>query len=166
MNVKFKLLRRTSRRPESHNGNWHDCYVSGAAVLKAAAVENWGFDWRDAIVRMQDTGVIHYQPGDIVVLFLGFSAQMEQGYEGHILPRSSTFTKYGLLLSNAMGIVDDTYCGDEDEWRAVMYATKEGHFRVGERLVQISFQKTLNVTFERVETLGNENRGGYGSTGN
>lgn len=166
MNVKFRLLRHTSKMPESHNGNWHDCYVAGACVMKSKAVAAWGFDWRDAIVRMKTSGTIHYQEGDIVALFLGFAAEMEKGYEGHVLPRSSTFPKYGLLLTNSMGIIDDSYCGDEDEWRGVMYATRPGKFNIGDRLLQISFHKTLPVTFTEVDELGNTNRGGYGSSGN
>ena len=64
-----------------------------------------------------------------------------------------------------MGLIDSNYCGDNDEWRAVFYATRDGVLRVGERVVQMTVEKTNKFDLVEVEHLGNEDRGGYGSTG-
>ena len=109
---------------------------------------------------------IKYKKGDVLICGLGFAMELGKGYEAHIIPRSSTFAKKGLQLTNSVGLIDSSYCGDRDEWMAVFYATRPGSIKVGDRLVQMTIQKTNPpVEFEEVETLGNEDRGGYGSTG-
>ena len=97
-------------------------------------------------------------------MHLGFAMDIGKGYEGYILPRSSTFKNTGLLLTNSMGLVDDTYCGDGDEWLAMFYATRYGAFKIGDRLVQISIKKSTTLDMEEVNVLGNADRGGYGTT--
>ena len=65
-----------------------------------------------------------------------------------------------------MGIGDDTFVGDNDEYMVVMYATRNGSVRIGDRLVQIKIENAMpKFEFEEVETFGNKDRGGYGSTG-
>ena len=145
--VKIKVFE-GGRKPESKNGNWYDCYVRTATVNGLRKKKN----------------VIRFAPGDIVVVHLGFAMDIGKGYEGYILPRSSTFKNTGLLLTNSMGLVDDTYCGDGDEWLAMFYATRYGAFKIGDRLVQISIKKSTVVDMEDVDELGNPDRGGYGST--
>ena len=109
---------------------------------------------------------IKYKKGDVLICGLGFAMELGKGYEAHIIPRSSTFAKKGLQLTNSVGLIDSSYCGDRDEWMAVFYATRPGSIKVGDRLVQMTIQKTNPpVEFEDGETLGNEDRGGYGSTG-
>ena len=112
-----------------------------------------------------NSNIVRYAPGDIVVVFLGFAMDIGKGYEGYILPRSSTFKNTGLLLTNSMGLVDDSYNGDNDEWLAMFYATRYGAFKIGDRLVQISIKKSTPVDMEDVAQLGNPDRGGYGTTG-
>lgn len=146
--VKVRILE-GGKAPQSNNGNWYDCYVRTANVNGVEPSSN----------------VVRFAPGDIVVVYLGFSMDMGKGYEGYILPRSSTFKHTGLLLTNSMGLVDDTYCGDGDEWLAMFYSTRYGAFKKGDRLVQISIKKSVPVDIEEVDLLGNEDRGGYGTTG-
>ena len=99
------------------------------------------------------------------------------GYEAIVAPRSSTYKNFGVIQTNHLGIIDGFdidesgnpiqgtgYCGDDDEWRAVFYATRPGVLRVGERIVQMTIEKTSKFNLVEVEHLGNENRGGYGST--
>ena len=145
--VKIKVFE-GGRKPESKNGNWYDCYVRTANVNGLTPSGN----------------VIRFAPGDIVVVHLGFAMDIGKGYEGYILPRSSTFKNTGLLLTNSMGLVDDTYNGDGDEWLAMFYATRYGAFKIGDRLVQISIKKSTTLDMEEVKVLGNPDRGGYGST--
>ena len=146
--VKIKVFE-GGRKPESKNGNWYDCYVRTANVNGLTPSGN----------------VIRFASGDIVVVHLGFAMDIGKGYEGYILPRSSTFKNTGLLLTNSMGLVDDSYNGDNDEWLAMFYATRYGAFKIGDRLVQISIKKSTPVDMEDVDQLGNPSRGGYGTTG-
>ena len=146
--VKIKVFE-DGRKPQKKNGNWYDCYVRTASVNGVVA----------------DGNIVRFSPGDIVVVNLGFAMDIGKGYEGYILPRSSTFKNTGLLLTNSVGLVDDTYCGDKDEWLAMFYATRYGAFKIGDRLVQISIKKSTPVDMEDVAQLGNPSRGGYGTTG-
>ena len=82
------------------------------------------------------------------------------------MPRSSTFKTWGLLQTNSMGVVDGSYCGDNDMWRMPVYATRDTVIHVNDRICQFRIQKHQPVIrFEETDTLGNENRGGIGSTG-
>ena len=146
--VKIKVFD-GGRKPESKNGNWYDCYVRTAYVNGITPKGN----------------VVRFAPGEIVVVHLGFAMDIGKGYEGYILPRSSTFKNTGLLLTNSMGLVDDSYNGDNDEWLAMFYATRYGAFKIGDRLVQISIKKSTALDMEDVEELGNPSRGSYGTTG-
>ena len=146
--VKIKVFD-GGRVPQSNNGNWYDCYVRAASVNGVTPNSN----------------VIRFAPGDIVVVNLGFAMDIGKGYEGYILPRSSTFKNTGLLLTNSMGLVDDTYNGDNDEWLAMFYSTRCGAFKIGDRLVQISIKKSTPIDMQNVCELGNPSRGGYGTTG-
>ena len=157
--IKVKLLRENSRIPTSNNGNWYDCYVS------AAVVPNLPLDWERLNNIKKTSGIIRFKPGDIVVVYLGFSADIGKGYEAIVAPRSSTFNKYGLILANSIGVIDDTFNGDEDEWRGVFYATRHSAFKIGDRLLQMRIQKSLDVEMDGVDELGNPSRGGFGTTG-
>ena len=128
-------------------------------------------DWIDLAVcggishKVKDN-IIKFKQGDRVFIDLGFSAELPEGFEAYILPRSSTFKKTGLILTNSKGIIDESYNGDGDVWKAMFYATKEGEIAIGQRLLQFRLQKKMEKpTFKYVSTLGNNDRGGYGSSG-
>ena len=111
-------------------------------------------------------GFIKVRPGDTLVCYLGIACDMGEGYEAHLLPRSSTYLKYGLLLGNSMGLIDSEYKGDTDEWKALFYCTDYAIVPVNARLVQMEIVKSSrDIDFKEVDTLGNDDRGGYGSTG-
>lgn len=119
---------------------------------------------------------------DIVMFEFGISMQLPSGYSGRIYPRSSTFTKYGIILTNSVGIIDTSYCGDYDIWKAqFIHLDKSKELpKVGDRIAQFEIVPNMNMTvmqkikhlfvsgysFDEVSILGNKNRGGYGSTGN
>lgn len=104
--------------------------------------------------------------GDYRMIPLGVSMKLPDGYEAHVLPRSSTFKNFGIFMVNGMGIIDNDYCGDGDEWKFPAYATRSVIIKKGERIAQFRIVKRMEeVEFETVETLGNEDRGGFGSTG-
>lgn len=159
--VKIRKVRDNAQIPQSKNGNWYDCYIS-----KVSKVPNSKLDWNQANERAIDKGALVYNAGDVIVVYLGFATDIGKGYEGHLIARSSTFTNYGLILTNCIGLIDDTYNGDGDEWKAVFYATRAGVIRVGERVCQMTIEKTSQFDLVEVEQLGNADRGGYGSTNN
>ena len=103
---------------------------------------------------------------EYALIDLGFSLQLPDGYEAHIVPRSSTFKNFGLLQTNSMGIIDNSYCGDEDYWRLPVIAMRDTVIKKGDRICQFRIiEKMSNIEVEIVKSLGNENRGGFGSTG-
>lgn len=110
---------------------------------------------------------------------LGIAMQLPKGFEAHILPRSSTFKNFGIILGNSMGIVDESYCGDSDEWLFNAIALRDCIFAAGERIAQFRIQLSQKATIWQklkwllssgiklveVEHLGNPDRKGIGSTG-
>ena len=119
-------------------------------------------DWID----IPSPNEYYFDEGNTVFVKFGIAMELPSGYEAHILPRSSTFKHYGLILTNGMGIIDNSYSGDTDEWCAMFYATRKGYIGKGDRLVQFRIVENQQaIEFNEVEHLGNESRGGYGSTG-
>lgn len=97
---------------------------------------------------------------------LGISVELPKGYEAIIAPRSSTYKRWGLICSNSIGIIDNAYCGDNDVWSFPVIAMRDTEIKKGDRICQFRLLKNQEkVTFTRVETLGNADRGGFGSTG-
>ena len=96
----------------------------------------------------------------------GGAIALPEGYEAHIVPRSSTFKNYGILQTNSMGVVDYTYRGDGDQWRMPAYATRDVTIEKNARICQFRIvQNQPRLTFTRVEHLDGPDRGGFGSTG-
>ena len=123
-------------------------------------------DWIDLAID-EDISV---NAGDVVKVPLGLAMKLPDGVEAHILPRSSTFMKTGLLLANSMGVIDNSYSGDDDEWGAAFYATRATFVERGTRLLQFRLANTqdamfVNLELEEVTKLDDANRGGFGSTG-
>lgn len=104
--------------------------------------------------------------GEFKTIPLGVSIELPAGYEALVAPRSSTFKKYGLLQTNSVGIIDESYCGNEDEWMFPAYATKDIVIKKNTRIAQFRvIRHQPPLSFETVDSLQNENRGGFGSTG-
>lgn len=123
-------------------------------------------DWIDLAIDKD----ISVNNGGVVKVPLGLAMKLPDGVEAHILPRSSTFIKTGLFLTNSMGVIDNSYSGDDDEWGAVFYATRPVVVERGTRLLQfrlVDTQATMfgNIEFEEVNKLDDTNRGGFGTTG-
>lgn len=105
---------------------------------------------------------------DYKIISLGVSVEIPAGYYAHIVPRSSTFGKWGVLLANSMGVIERDYCGDGDVWGfpAVCLRREGTTIPKGTRICQFRLmEKAPAIEFEQVERLGNKDRGGYGSTG-
>ena len=119
-------------------------------------------DWID-LKAAQDYELNQFE---YTLINLGFALQLPDGYEAHIVPRSSTFKNFGILQTNSMGIIDNSYCGDEDYWKLPVIAMRDTVIKRGDRICQFRIiEKMSNIEVEIVNTLGNENRGGFGSTG-
>ncbi len=119
-------------------------------------------DWID--LRSAET--VTMEPGEFRIISLGVAMELPEGYEAHILPRSSTFKKFGIILSNSEGIIDNSFRGDKDLWGFPAIALRPTTIYRGDRICQFRIvRKQPQVEFEEVESLGNDNRGGFGSTG-
>lgn len=119
-------------------------------------------DWID--IKISESYVL--KKGQHQIIELGFAMKLPDGYEAHLAPRSSTFKNTGLLLTNSIGIIDNSYCGDEDYWKASVYATRDCTINKGDRLFQFRLMKKMeDIEIEQVDKLDEKNRGGFGSTG-
>lgn len=97
---------------------------------------------------------------------LGISVELPEGYEAHIAPRSSTFKNWGIIQTNSVGVIDNSYCGDNDIWMMPVYAIRDTYINKNDRICQFRIvEKQPHLEFETVDHLGNEDRGGFGSTG-
>lgn len=119
-------------------------------------------DWID--LRSAET--IALKAGDFKLIPLGVAMQLPAGYEAHIVPRSSSFKNWGILQTNSIGIIDNSYCGDNDQWLMSVYATRDTIINQNDRICQFRIVKNQEpVEFITVEHLDNSDRGGFGSTG-
>ena len=104
--------------------------------------------------------------GEYRPISLGVSMKLPKGYEAHVAPRSSTFKKWGILMVNSVGVVDESYCGEKDIWYFVALATRDTHIEKGDRICQFRIMENQpRLQFTRVEHLESPDRGGFGSTG-
>lgn len=109
---------------------------------------------------------IDLKAGDQVLIPLGVGMILPEGYEAHIVPRSSTLKKFGIIQGNHMGIIDNSYSGDEDEWLMSVIAVRDTHISKNDRICQFRIMKKQpKLVFEQVVSLNAISRGGFGSTG-
>ena len=119
-------------------------------------------DWQD--LRCAED--IDLKKGEFKLIPLGIAMELPVGYEAHIVPRSSTYKKYKILQVNSMGVVDCSYNGDNDQWFMPVLAMEDTHIDKNDRICQFRLMKNQEeIEWDVVETLGNEDRGGCGSTG-
>lgn len=133
-------------------------YFRGVEKIQKLEVGDW-IDLRSAVD-------VYMKKGEYGMIPLGVAMQLPEGYEAIVAPRSSTFKKYGVILVNSFGIIDESYCGDRDEWNFLAYSTRETMIPKNERICQFRIVKHQpEIEFVEVEELGNPDRGGIGSTG-
>ena len=125
------------------------CYIDGKS------------DWID----LRAAEDVELKAGEFRLIHLGVAIQLPAGYEAHIVPRSSTFKNFGILQTNHMGVIDETYCGPEDWWRMPVYAVRDTVIHKNDRICQFRLMEHQpGIVFEEGKLQG-ENRGGFGSTG-
>ena len=103
---------------------------------------------------------------DPFLIDLGFACKLPADYEAHLAPRSSSFKRWGFLVVNSVGIIDESYCGDDDHWMLAVYPTRKAHINKYDRVCQFRIMKKQpEIIFEEVDSLNSNSRGGFGSTG-
>lgn len=140
MQIKIKYLDKTQTRiSKIEKGDWID--------LRAA---------EDVVMGKEEFKLIP----------LGVAMELPEGYEAHVVPRSSTFKHFGIIQTNSIGVIDESYKGDNDFWFFPAYALRDTKIKKGERICQFRImEKMPEVELIDVDHLGNDDRGGHGSTG-
>lgn len=119
-------------------------------------------DWID----LRAAEDVELKKGEHKAIRLGVAMELPEGYEAYVVPRSSTFKNWGIIQTNSVGVIDEDYNGDSDEWHMSVIATRDAVIKKNERICQFRIMKKQpRIIFENVESLGNNNRGGFGSTG-
>ncbi len=119
-------------------------------------------DWID--LRAAET--VEMKAGEFKLIPLGVGMILPKGYEAHIVPRSSTFKNFGIIQTNHCGIIDESYCGDNDQWLFPAYALRDIIIHKNDRICQFRIVvKQPQIQFEEVNHLRKDDRGGIGSTG-
>ena len=160
-------------------------YFDGAKKLEKISKGNW--------IDVYANKDVFVPEGERAMIPLGFALELPQGWEGHLAPRSSTFKTWGIIQTNSVGVVDDTYIGDNDIWHMPVYCLQgktfadkingeynqmESYTKVigdrvkgtwihkGDKIGQFRIMEVMpEIEFEEVDNFGNKDRGGFGSTG-
>ncbi|MEG2348915.1 MAG: deoxyuridine 5'-triphosphate nucleotidohydrolase [Hungatella sp.] len=126
------------------------CYMDGKS------------DWID----LRAAEDVSLKAGMFKLIPLGIAMKLPQGYEAHIVPRSSTFKNFGIIQTNHQGVIDESYCGDGDQWFFPAYALRNTEIKTNDRICQFRIMEHQPmIHFDEVEALDHEDRGGIGSTG-
>lgn len=137
--IKIKYLPGATRMKKVEKGDLIDCYAYETVELKK---------------------------GESALINLGFACELPQGYEAHLYPRSSTFKNFKVLMTNSVGLIDSSFCGENDIWKMAVYAIEDTVIKAGERPCQFRIMECQpDIEFEEVDSLNNEERGSFGSTG-
>ena len=119
-------------------------------------------DWID--LRAAES--VDLKKGEFKLIPLGVAMELPKGYEAHIVPRSSTFKNFGIIQTNHQGVIDSSYCGDSDEWKMPVYAVRDTHIELNDRICQFRIMENQpKILFEEVKALTGADRGGWGTTG-
>lgn len=163
MNIKIKYFNDDYPRLEkTEKGDLIDLRVDDVINMQTR-----GYDRTDeAKVEFNENNEILVKSGDIIKFGLGIAMELPDGYEAVIIPRSSMFKNWGLMQTNSVGLIDNSYCGNNDEWMIEMIALKNKTVNRFDRVCQFRIQKNQpKINFEEVDKLNNKDRNGYGSTG-
>lgn len=119
-------------------------------------------DWID--LRAAET--VELKAGEFKLIPLGIGMKLPKGYEAHVVPRSSTYKNFGIIQTNHQAVIDESYCGNNDQWFYPAYALRDTIINKNDRICQFRIvEKMPLVEFIEVDKLEDQNRGGIGSTG-
>lgn len=173
MNIKVLQLNDTPLPSIIDKGDWIDLYTAEEITLKAPYAKMLKRSNKDGEVERRREVKF-----DSMLIPLGIAVQVPKGCESIIVPRSSTFKKYGIIQTNSIGVIDYSYNSDEDEWKLPVVAFKDTTIPKGTRICQFKVQLSQKATvwqklkwlfsnkvkITKVNSLNNEVRGGFGST--
>ena len=118
------------------------------------------------LIDLRAAETVEMKAGDFKLIKLGVGMKLPDGYKANVYPRSSTYKNFGIILANSVGQIDNSYSGDNDEWRFPAIALKDTVIHKNDRICQFEIQKIQpEIEFVEVEHLDDVNRGGIGSTG-
>lgn len=175
MKIKILRLNKNIDMPTIiDKGDWVDLRLSQVTTLKVP--------YATMLKRKKDNDEIERVRNvvfDFQLLPLGIAMKLPKGFEAMLLPRSSTFKKYGIIQTNSQGVIDETYCGNNDEWKMPVIAYKDVTIPANERICQFRIQLSQKASIWQklkwlfsnkielieVDNLSDENRDGFGSTG-
>jgi dUTP pyrophosphatase len=133
-------------------------FDSSLPRLQKLSIGNW--------IDLRASESIEMAQGSYKLIPLGIAMELPSNYEAYIVPRSSTFKNFGIIMTNSPGIVDESYKGDSDQWYFSAYAMRDTAIQKGDRICQFRImEKQPEIEFEEVESLNNPDRNGFGSTG-
>ena len=159
--VKKKIVKKIKEKPKMAENKTIKIKYFTDKIDKLDYI-NGKSDWID--LRAAKDVVL--KKGEVKLIPLGIAMKLPDGYEAHIVPRSSTFKNYGIIQTNHMGVIDGTYCGDNDEWKLPVYATRDTVIHTNDRICQFRIAENQpKIEFEVVDKLDGVDRGGFGSTG-
>ena len=148
LDVKIKYFPGAKKLAINPKGNWIDVYANETVCLTA---------YQHALIP------------------LGFAMELPQGYEAHLAPRSSTYKNWGIIVANSFGIIDTSYCGDDDEWKLSVLCLEPKDFANGIKVTKINkgdkiaqfriIESMPKINLISVDSLNNPSRDGFGSTG-
>ena len=119
-------------------------------------------DWID----LRSAVDVELKAGEFKLIHLGIAMKLPEGYEAHVVPRSSTYKNFGIIQTNHCGIIDSSYCGPNDYWYMPAYALRDTVIHKNDRICQFRIEKNQpKLVFEEVNELSGANRSGIGSTG-
>lgn len=119
-------------------------------------------DWID----LRAAEDVELTKGECKLISLGVGMILPKGYEAHVVPRSSTLKNFGITQTNSMGVIDESYCGDNDQWKFPAKAERDTVIHKNDRICQFRIvEKQPELEFVEVEHLEDKDRGGFGSTG-
>lgn len=119
-------------------------------------------DWID----LRAAEDVSLKKGEYRLISFGISMKIPEGYEAHVVPRSSAFQNFGILQTNSCGVIDGSYCGEDDIWHMPVLAVRDTEIHVNDRIAQFRIMENQPaLVFQEVEHMAGENRGGFGSTG-
>lgn len=118
------------------------------------------------LIDLRSAETVEMKAGEYRLIKLGIGMKLAKGYEAHIYPRSSTFKNFGIILANSVGIIDNSYCGDEDQWCFPAIALRDTVIHKNDRICQFRIMENQpKLEFVEVDKLDDVSRNGIGSTG-
>lgn len=123
-------------------------------------------DGKSDMIDLRAAEDVNMKAGEFKLIPLGIAMELPSGFEAHIYPRSSTYKNFGLTQANSVGIIDNSYSGDEDQWMYPAVASGDVVIHKNDRICQFRIVRNQpEINFKEVEHLSKKGRGGFGSTG-